>query len=475
MRGGGPFTPAGGALGRQPAEARRRAGDLPRPEGADRGAADARARRRRDRVPPPAARDRARRGPRDPARVARARGDPLALRPHPRALRGRDRREHEGAVSEEQIGFEMVGVKERGRRMTEPPTALPPEPPEQAARPGPSRPGSRSASAPAASPCRSRRSSSPSSSAASSCSPTGHNPLLAYHDIFNGAGLNWIFHPTTSTSVDRRVQPHPDAAPVDDAHPHRARRRVRLPLRDVQHRRPGPVLRRPDRRELARRQLRRHEHRSRTSCSRSSARRSPARRGRASPASSRRPTGAHEVISTIMLNYIALYRRPGSSATAGRCRTRPSRDGAGLERIAHTAQLPVIWGTQGFQGLDIGFLIAIAALVVFWALINRTTLGYEVRAVGFNPDAAAYGGINVKKNLIRAMAISGAFAGLAGAVDMLGYLYHYGSLDVPVSSGRLHRHRRGAARSQHRRRRRSSARCSSAASSTGRRRASART
>ena len=94
----------------------------------------------------------------------------------------------------------------------------------------------------------------------------------------------------------------------------------------------------------------------------------------------------------------------------------------------------MIWGTKGFQGLDIGFFIAIAALVVFWALINRTTLGYEVRAVGFNPDAAAYGGINVKKNLVRAMAISGAFAGLGGAVDMLGYLYHYGSLDVQNSA-----------------------------------------
>ncbi|MGH3055854.1 MAG: ABC transporter permease subunit, partial [Gaiellaceae bacterium] len=56
------------------------------------------------------------------------------------------------------------------------------------------------------------------------------------------------------------------------------------------------------------------------------------------------------------------------------------------------------------------------------------------RAVGFYPEAAAYGGINVKKNLIRAMAISGAFAGLAGALDMLGYLYHYGQSDIPVSA-----------------------------------------
>jgi simple sugar transport system permease protein len=103
-------------------------------------------------------------------------------------------------------------------------------------------------------------------------------------------------------------------------------------------------------------------------------------------------------------------------------------------KVTPSAQLPVFWGTQGFQGLDIGIFIALGALVVFWALLNRTTLGYEVKAVGFNPEAAAYGGISVKKNLIRAMAISGAFAGLAGAVDMLGYLYHYGQADVPLSN-----------------------------------------
>jgi simple sugar transport system permease protein len=86
------------------------------------------------------------------------------------------------------------------------------------------------------------------------------------------------------------------------------------------------------------------------------------------------------------------------------------------------------------QGLHIGFFVAIAALIVFWAILNRTTLGYEVRAVGYNPDAAAYGGIKVRTNYVRAMAISGAFAGLAGGLDMLGYLFHYGTSDVQASS-----------------------------------------
>ena len=84
--------PRGRPLGRQPAEGRPRPRDRPRPEGPDRRAADARSRRRRDRVRPPAARRGARRGARDPARLARARGDPLAVRPDPRHVRGGDRR-----------------------------------------------------------------------------------------------------------------------------------------------------------------------------------------------------------------------------------------------------------------------------------------------------------------------------------------------------------------------------------------------
>ena len=82
--------------------------------------------------------------------------------------------------------------------------------------------------------------------------------------------------------------------------------------------------------------------------------------------------------------------------------------------ILPDVHLPVFWGSAVLQGLHIGFFIALAALVVFWAILNRTTLGFEVRAVGFNPEAARYSGISVKRNYFLAMAISGAFAGLAG-------------------------------------------------------------
>ena len=146
--------------------------------------------------------------------------------------------------------------------------------------------------------------------------------------------------------------------------------------------------------------------------------------------------GAHEVITTIMLNWIAFWVGvylfgPGGplQGAENKAQNIPiSGD------VAQSAKLPVFWGDPELQGLHIGSFIAIAALIVFWAILNRTTLGYEVRAVGYNPDAAAYGGIKVRTNYVRAMAISGAFAGLAGGLDMLGYLFHYGTSDVQASS-----------------------------------------
>jgi simple sugar transport system permease protein len=72
-------------------------------------------------------------------------------------------------------------------------------------------------------------------------------------------------------------------------------------------------------------------------------------------------------------------------------------------------------------------------LVVYWLIINRTTLGFEVRAVGFNPEAARYGGISVARNYFLAMAIAGMFAGLGGAIDIIGWQYRLGELDVHVN------------------------------------------
>jgi simple sugar transport system permease protein len=101
--------------------------------------------------------------------------------------------------------------------------------------------------------------------------------------------------------------------------------------------------------------------------------------------------------------------------------------------IVEGAKLPILWGDPLLQGLHTGIFFAIAALVVYWAVLNRTTLGYGVRAVGFNPEAARYGGISVRRNYFLAMAISGAFAGIAGAIDVLGWEFRLATGDIQTS------------------------------------------
>ena len=69
-------------------------------------------------------------------------------------------------------------------------------------------------------------------------------------------------------------------------------------------------------------------------------------------------------------------------------------------------------------------------MLVFWVILNRSTTGYEVRAVGLNPEAARYGGISVARNYILVMAVCGAFAGLAGSMDILGWQFHIATNDI---------------------------------------------
>ncbi|MBD0349065.1 MAG: ABC transporter permease [Thermoleophilia bacterium] len=131
--------------------------------------------------------------------------------------------------------------------------------------------------------------------------------------------------------------------------------------------------------------------------------------------------GAHEVITTIMLNWIALWVGSYLVGFGG-----PLKDPAAgpvpvSREVSESATLPVFWGSPLLQGLHIGVFVALAALIVYRLVLTRTTLGYEVRAVGFNPQAAAYGGISVARSYFLAMAISGAFAGTAGAMDILGW------------------------------------------------------
>lgn len=148
----------------------------------------------------------------------------------------------------------------------------------------------------------------------------------------------------------------------------------------------------------------------------------------------RATVGAHEVISTIMLNWVAIWVGSYLIGFGGPFQD-SSQPGVPVSReIASNAHLPVFWGNPLLQGLDIGFFIALGMLVVYWLVLRRTTLGFEVRAVGYNPDAAQNAGIGVARNYFIAMAISGAFAGLAGAMDILGWQFRLDVTTVQTAS-----------------------------------------
>jgi general nucleoside transport system permease protein len=142
--------------------------------------------------------------------------------------------------------------------------------------------------------------------------------------------------------------------------------------------------------------------------------------------------GAHEVVVTIMLNWIMFWTGAWLLGVGGPLNADPAQQSSAY--VAESAKLHVFWGLPNLQGVHIGLFIAIAALVVYSLVLNRTTLGYEVRAVGYNPDAARYGGISVARNYFLAMAIAGLFAGLAGAMDILGWQYRITASDVQGST-----------------------------------------
>jgi ABC-type uncharacterized transport system permease subunit len=142
-------------------------------------------------------------------------------------------------------------------------------------------------------------------------------------------------------------------------------------------------------------------------------------------------TGAHEVISTIMLNWVAIWVGSWLVGQGGALQSHGSTPIS--NPVATSTHLHVFWGNPALQGLDVGFFFALVALVVYAILLNRTTLGFELRAVGFNPEAARYAGIGVARTYVTTMAIAGAFAGLAGAIDVLGWEFQLGVTDIQTS------------------------------------------
>lgn len=159
--------------------------------------------------------------------------------------------------------------------------------------------------------------------------------------------------------------------------------------------------------------------------------------------------GVNEVIASIMLNWIALYfnnyllsfdflRRPSSDSSykvldsakiniLGKWKVSES----GRAFLSNNDFLRDIFTTP----LNYGFLIAIVVAVIIWYILKHTTLGYQLRAVGFNKDAAEYAGIDIQKNIIRSMAIAGLIAGIAGATQVLGVNHQVSMLAVSEQYG----------------------------------------
>ncbi|SER98092.1 ABC transporter permease [Salisediminibacterium halotolerans] len=131
----------------------------------------------------------------------------------------------------------------------------------------------------------------------------------------------------------------------------------------------------------------------------------------------------HEVIVSIMMNYIALH------VVNSLIRGVFLDTGQRTAFVPDSASLSSEWlqGVTDFSRLHWGFLIALAAAVVMWFLLWKTKKGFEFRAVGFNQNASLYAGMNVSGNITSSMSISGAFAGLAGAVSGLGT---YGYIEI---------------------------------------------
>jgi len=128
-------------------------------------------------------------------------------------------------------------------------------------------------------------------------------------------------------------------------------------------------------------------------------------------------TGAHEVIVTIMLNYI-MYNMLSYLLGTHAALQQPGQSNLTSPNIAANAQLPHVGGPPPQVG--VGFLVAIAAAAGLWWLLERSTIGFEFRTVGANPSAARTAGMSVPRTWVLAMLIAGGIAGLSGAVAIQG-------------------------------------------------------
>ncbi len=161
--------------------------------------------------------------------------------------------------------------------------------------------------------------------------------------------------------------------------------------------------------------------------------------------------GVHEVIATIMLNWIAFYlnnfivslpsvQRPESEASY------KILDSARIDILGawKMSDVGLAWRRENAGSffaellraeINWGIVVSVLVVVLIWFILNKTTLGYELRAVGFNRDAAEYGGINVNRSMVISMAIAGAIAALSGGLQVMGRTQEITKLAVMEGNG----------------------------------------
>ncbi|HXG93788.1 MAG TPA: ABC transporter permease [Blastocatellia bacterium] len=147
--------------------------------------------------------------------------------------------------------------------------------------------------------------------------------------------------------------------------------------------------------------------------------------------------GAHEVITTIMMNFIAVgivsyltkyhYNEPGDPILESKAIAQVKDGvvtGPHIPRL-HDVLAPLGIDFPSVLPTNVAFFLAVLMCVAVYVFLWKTKWGYELRAVGVNPSAAEYGGISIKRNIITAMVISGMLAGMVGINDVLGFRYRY--------------------------------------------------
>ncbi|HVT45731.1 MAG TPA: ABC transporter permease [Thermoanaerobaculia bacterium] len=136
--------------------------------------------------------------------------------------------------------------------------------------------------------------------------------------------------------------------------------------------------------------------------------------------------GAHEVITTIMLNFIGIALVSYFTQYHYKAAGDPIQQTISIGEAAHIARAgKIVPGFPERIPLNVSFLLALVACLLVWIFLWKTRWGYELRATGTNPSAAEYGGISIRKQIVVAMAISGGLAGMVAINEVLGYRYRF--------------------------------------------------